>query len=83
MIFSFLTPNAINNLAVQALITLENLFIFLSCLYFEIFSFDYNQTTLRLIIFLSVLISVQILAFIFDILSKNIVYRRKIRYLCE
>ncbi|CAF4044660.1 unnamed protein product, partial [Rotaria sp. Silwood2] len=56
------------------LISLENISIFLHRLYLETFS-SHNETTVRLIIFISILISSQIIGFLFDILSKNILYR--------
>lgn len=74
LIFSFLTHSSINDISINALISLENISIFLHRLYLETFSV-HNETTLRLIIFLSILISLQIIGFLFDILSKNIHYR--------
>ncbi|CAF4020960.1 unnamed protein product [Rotaria sordida] len=77
MIFSLITHYSIDDITINALISLENLSIFLYCLYLETFSFNHNELTLRLIIFISILISLQIIGFIFDILSKNILYRTK------
>ncbi|CAF0749159.1 unnamed protein product [Adineta steineri] len=77
IIFSLLTQNSIDNISIHALISIENISIFIYRLYLEIISFDYNDTVLRLIIFLTILISIQIIGFIFDILSKNILYRTK------
>jgi hypothetical protein len=74
LIFSFLTHSSINDISINALISLENISIFLHRLYLETFS-SHNETTLRLIIFLSIMISLQIIGFLFDILSKNILYR--------
>ena len=74
IIFSFITHSSIHDISITALISLENISIFLHRLYLETFSL-HNETTLRLIIFLSILISLQIIGFIFDILSKNIFYR--------
>ncbi|CAF1008115.1 unnamed protein product [Rotaria sordida] len=74
LIFSFLTHSSINDLSINALISLENISIFLHRLYLETFSL-HNETTVRLIIFISILISSQIIGFLFDILSKNILYR--------
>jgi len=74
LIFSFLTHSSINDISINALISLENISIFLHRLYLETFS-SHNETTLRLIIFLSILISLQIIGFLFDILSKNVLYR--------
>jgi hypothetical protein len=74
LIFSFLTHSSINDISINALISLENISIFLHRLYLETFS-SHNETTLRLIIFISILISLQIIGFLFDILSKNILYR--------
>jgi len=74
LIFSFLTHSSINDIAINALISLENISIFLHRLYLETFS-SHNETTLRLIIFISILISLQIIGFLFDILSKHILYR--------
>lgn len=74
LIFSFLTHSSINDISINALISLENISIFLHRLYLETFSV-HNETTLRLIIFLSILISLQIIGFLFDILSKNLHYR--------
>jgi len=77
LIFSFLTHISINDISINALISLENISIFLHRLYLETFSF-HNETTLRLIIFISILISLQIIGFLFDILSKTILYRTEI-----
>ena len=74
LIFSVLTHSSINDVSINALISLENISIFLHRLYLETFS-SHNETTLRLIIFISILISLQIIGFLFDILSKNILYR--------
>ncbi|CAF3778372.1 unnamed protein product [Rotaria magnacalcarata] len=74
LIFSFLTHCSINDISINALISLENISIFLHRLYLETFS-SHNETTLRLIIFISILISLQIIGFLFDILSKNMLYR--------
>jgi hypothetical protein len=76
LIFSFLTHSSINDISINALISLENISIFLHRLYLETFS-SHNETTLRLIIFISILISLQIIGFLFDILSKNILYRNE------
>ncbi|CAF3353653.1 unnamed protein product [Rotaria sp. Silwood1] len=74
LIFSFLTHSSINDISINALISLENISIFLHRLYLETFSL-HNETTVRLIIFISILISSQIIGFLFDILWKNILYR--------
>ncbi len=74
LIFSFLTHSSINDISINSLISLENISIFLHRLYLETFS-SQNETTLRLIIFISILISLQIIGFLFDILSKNILDR--------
>ncbi|CAF0784127.1 unnamed protein product [Adineta steineri] len=72
--FSFLTHSSINDISINALISLENISVFLHRLYLETFS-SHTETTLRLIIFITILISLQIIGFLFDILSKNILYR--------
>ncbi|CAF0851971.1 unnamed protein product [Adineta steineri] len=74
LMFSFLTHSSINDISINALISLENISVFLHRLYLETFS-SHNETTLRLIIFITILISLQIIGFLFDILSKNILYR--------
>ena len=74
LIFSFLTHCSINDVSINALISLENISIFLHRLYLETFS-SQNETTVRLIVCLSVLISLQILGVLFDILSRNYSYR--------
>jgi hypothetical protein len=77
IIFSFVTHQSIDDISIDALISLENISIFLHRLYLETFS-SHNETTLRLIIFISILISLQIIGFLFDILSKTILYRTEI-----
>ncbi|CAF2855921.1 unnamed protein product [Rotaria sp. Silwood2] len=77
MIFSLITHYSIDDILINVLISLENLCIFLYRLYLETFSFSHNETTLRLIIFISILMSLQIIGFIFHILSKSIPYRTK------
>ncbi len=74
LMFSFLTHSSINDVSINALVSLENISVFLHRLYLETFS-SHNETTLRLIIFISILITLQIIGFLFDILSKNILYR--------
>ena len=74
LIFSFITHSSINDASINALVSLENISVFLHRLYLETFS-SHNETTLRLIIFISILITLQIIGFLFDILSKNIFYR--------
>ena len=74
IIFSFVTHSSINDISVNAIISLENISIVLHRLYLETFS-SHNETTLRLIIFLSILISLQIIGFLFDILSKYALHR--------
>ncbi|CAF1488562.1 unnamed protein product, partial [Adineta ricciae] len=74
IMFSFLAHTSINDISVNALISLENISIFLHRLYLETFSL-HNETTLRLIIILSIMIAMQILGFLFDILSKHMCYR--------
>lgn len=73
-IFSFVTHCSINDISINAVISLENISIVLHRLYLETFS-SHNETTLRLIIFLSILISLQIIGFLFDILSKYRLHR--------
>ncbi|CAF2152548.1 unnamed protein product [Rotaria magnacalcarata] len=77
IIFSFVTHYSIDDISINALISLENLSVFLYRLYLETFLFNHSQTTLRLIIFIATLMSLQVIGFIFDILSKNILYRTK------
>jgi hypothetical protein len=77
IIFSLLSPNSIDDISINVLISLENITIFLYHLYIEKFSFYYNETALRLIIFLSILISLQIIGLAFDLLSKHFLYRTK------
>jgi hypothetical protein len=77
IIFSFVTHQSIDDISIDALISLENISIFLHRLYLETFSVHHDQTTLRLIIFISILISLQIMGFIFNILSKYIHFRTK------
>ncbi len=77
IIFSFVTHQSIDDISIDALISLENISIFLHRLYLETFSVHHDQTTLRLIIFISILISLQIMGFIFNILSKYIHSRTK------
>ncbi|CAF3424095.1 unnamed protein product [Rotaria sp. Silwood1] len=77
IIFSLITHYSIDDISINALISLENLCIFLYRLYLETFSFSHNETTLSLIIFISILMSLQIIGFIFDILSKSIFYQTK------
>jgi len=78
MIFSLITHPSIDDISINALISLENISIFLHRIYLEIFSFYYHhQTTLRFIIFISILILLQIIGFIFNILSKHTLYRTK------
>lgn len=74
LIFSFLTHTSINDISINAVISLENISIFLHRLYLESVS-SHNETTLRLIIFLSIFISLQIIGFLFDILSKSDFHR--------
>ena len=74
LVFSFLTPSSINDVSINALISLENISTFLHRLYLETFSF-HNETILRLIIFISILISLQIIGFLLDILSKTVLCR--------
>ncbi|UJR25375.1 hypothetical protein I4U23_006723 [Adineta vaga] len=74
IIFSFITHSSINDICINALVSLENISIFLHRLYLETFSL-HNETTFRLIIFLSIMIAIQILGFLFDILSRNTLYR--------
>ena len=69
LIFSFLSHTSMNDISINAVISLENISIFLHRLYLETFS-SHNETTLRLIIFLSIFISLQIIGFLFDILSR-------------
>ena len=75
IIFSFITHQSIDDIAINALISLENISIFLHRLYLETFSF--SQITLRLIIFISILISLQMIGFLMNILSKHLRYRTK------
>jgi hypothetical protein len=77
IIFSLIIHQSIDDISINALISLENISIFLHRLYLEMFSFYHDETTLRLIIFISILISLQIIGFTVDILSKNIRYRTK------
>lgn len=74
IIFSFLTHQSIDNLAINALISFENISVFVHQLYLE---YSHTQITLHLIIFISILISLQIMGFIMNILSKYILYRTK------
>lgn len=74
LILSILTHSSLNDISINALISVENISIFLHRVYLETFTSN-NETTLRLIIFISILISLQIFGFLFDILSKHILYR--------
>lgn len=76
LVFSFVTHSSIDDVSINALVSLENISIFLHRLYLDTFS-THNETTFRLIIFLSAMIALQILGFIFDILSKHGLYRTK------
>lgn len=76
LIFSFLSHSCIDDISINALISLENISIFLHRLYLETFS-SQNETTVRLIVFLSILISLQIIGFLLDILAKRHLYRNE------
>lgn len=77
VIFSLITHHSIDDIAINTLISMENLSVFLYRLYLETFSFNHDGTTLRLVIFISALMSLQIIGYTLDILSKNILYRTK------
>jgi len=77
IIFSLITHQTIDDISINSLILLENILIFLHRIYFEIFSFYHYQTIIRLSIFISILISLQIIGFILNILLKYIRYQTK------
>jgi hypothetical protein len=74
IIFSFLTHQSIDDLPINIVISLENISIFLHRIYLE---YLHIEITWRLIIFISILISLQIIGFLINILSKYILYRTK------
>lgn len=71
IIFSFIIHQSIDNRTINVLIFLENISIFLYQIYLEIFTYSYTQITLRLIIFISILISLEIIGFIINILCRR------------
>lgn len=77
IIFSLITHQSIDHLGVNAFISLENILIFVYRLYLEIFSLSHTLVTMRFILFISILVSLQILGFLMDILSKYFLYRRR------
>jgi len=77
IIFSLITHQSIDNISINLLILLENISILLHRIYLEIYSFYNSKTILRFTIFISILISLQIIGFIFNILLKYILYRKK------
>ena len=77
IIFSLITYSSIDDILINILIFLENILIYLHRIYIEIFYYYDYQTILRLIIFISILISLQIIGFILRILSKYIIYSKK------
>lgn len=77
IIFSFITHQPIDDLPVNVLISLENISVLIYQLYSQILSLSDTQIILRLIVFMSVLISLQILGFLLDILSKYLFYRSR------
>ena len=77
LIFSFVTHQSIDDVSINAIISIENISIFLHQLYLEVFSVFHYQTTLRIIIFISILISLQIIGFVCHVLSKHFLGRKK------
>lgn len=67
LIFSLITHQSINNISINLLIFLENISI-------QVYQFYYHQTKFDFRVFLSILLSLQMLGFIFHILSKYIHY---------
>ena len=74
LIFSLVTHSSIDDRSINTLISLENLSIFLHYLYLETFAF-HSPTRLRLIIFITILLSLQALGFLCQIVSKNLLDR--------
>ena len=72
--FSLITHSSIDSISVSALISLENISVFLHRLYLEAF-FSYQDTTVRLIVFISILVSMQIIGFLFDTLARRLLCR--------
>ena len=73
-VFSLITHSSIDSISVSALISLENISVFLHRLYLETF-FSYQETTVRLIVFISILVSMQIIGFLLDTLSRSLLGR--------
>jgi hypothetical protein len=74
LIFSLISPHSVDDRSIHALISLENISVFLHRLYLETFALS-HQNTVRLIIFLTVLTSLQILGCVMDLLARSILTR--------
>jgi hypothetical protein len=74
IVFSFVTHSSIDDRSINTLISLENLSIFLHYLYLETFAF-HSPTRLRLIIFITILIALQVIGFLCHVVSKNFLDR--------
>lgn len=77
MVFSLVTHSSIDDRSINVLISLENISIFLHRLYLETYILDAShKRTVRLIIFLSVLVALQVIGLLLDILTKALGKRR-------
>ena len=76
LVFSLVTHSSIDDRSINVLISLENISIFLHRLYLETYLDASDKRTVRLIIFLSVLIALQVIGLLVDILTKALLKRR-------